>query len=291
MSPDVPPKQSFPPPSSRQDPSFDSGAEPGDSPPPASSDAPGALVSIHAAALKSNADSFPVLKAFQDYLDSERQRARKRMFLLSTFFILTLAIVVGGLLTGGFFVYSRAARHNEALQQTLLELALRTPSPPAPVPASPRIDPSLLAEEFAARLQTVLDRETAPREDFETAERNVRELRDGLEAVKIENERLRDQIGALSNSIPNLAAGLADEILRRIAKESPPKAPSRSTGDSESGRAAEPSPRTLPPSAPLLSENAPGAAAAVPPGYREKTLTLSPPGEAGDMSWRVLIPE
>ena len=49
-----------------------------------------ALVSMHNAASQAGGDAFPVLKAFQDYLESERQRARRRMTTLSVVFAVVI---------------------------------------------------------------------------------------------------------------------------------------------------------------------------------------------------------
>ena len=75
MTANIPPKQTVTGSPAAADPAFGQ-------PYAAPSDPPGALVSIHNAALHANPDSFPVLKAFQDYLETERQRARQRLILL-----------------------------------------------------------------------------------------------------------------------------------------------------------------------------------------------------------------
>ena len=41
-----------------------------------------------------NANDFPVLKAFQEYIDAEQAKARKRMLGLSIFFVVLLVAVV-----------------------------------------------------------------------------------------------------------------------------------------------------------------------------------------------------
>lgn len=90
-----------------------------------------------------NGGDFPVLKAFQEYIDAEQAKARKRMLGLSIFFVVLLSIVV---VTFTLIVVGVINR-NQTLSDRLLDVALRQqaasvqpqPQPvvnvqPAPVP-------------------------------------------------------------------------------------------------------------------------------------------------------------
>lgn len=90
------------------------------------------------------ANDFPVLKAFQEYIDAEQARARKRMVGLAAFFIVLLVVVV---VTFTLIMTAFISR-NQALSDKLLDIALRernqTPQPvvtvqqpPAPQPVAP----------------------------------------------------------------------------------------------------------------------------------------------------------
>ena len=89
---------------------------------------------------------FPVLKAFQEYLEAEQAKAHKRMLSLSIFFIVLLVIVV---LTFTIITASMNNR-NQALSDRLMDIALRertgsVPQPAAPIvnvqqPAVPQVD-------------------------------------------------------------------------------------------------------------------------------------------------------
>ena len=75
-------------------------------------------------------NDFPVLKAFQQYIDAEQAKARKRMLGLSIFFIMLLVAVV---VTFTIVIMSVINR-NQALSDRLLEIALRErPAQAAPV--------------------------------------------------------------------------------------------------------------------------------------------------------------
>ena len=91
-----------------------------------------------ALASKGGDESFPVLRAFQSFLDQERERARRRMTTLSICFItaLVLLVVVFGVLFAVFFGHMLAK--SESQQDRLLELASRgLLIPPAAAPAAP----------------------------------------------------------------------------------------------------------------------------------------------------------
>ena len=66
-------------------------------------------------------NDFPVLKAFQQYIDAEQAKARKRMLGLSIFFIMLLVAVV----VTFTIVMMSVINRNQALSDRLLEIALR----------------------------------------------------------------------------------------------------------------------------------------------------------------------
>ena len=72
---------------------------------------------------------FPVLKAFQEYIDAEQAKARKRMLGLSVFFILLLVVII---VTFTVVVMSVINR-NQSLSDRLLDIALREKVPAQPV--------------------------------------------------------------------------------------------------------------------------------------------------------------
>ena len=68
-----------------------------------------------------NMNDFPVLKAFQEYIDAEQAKARKRMLGLSIFFIVLLVAVV---ITFTIIIFS-IFTHNRQLSDRLLDVAFR----------------------------------------------------------------------------------------------------------------------------------------------------------------------
>ncbi len=68
-----------------------------------------------------NSNEFPVLKAFQEYIDAEQAKARKRMLGLSVFFIILLLVVVVTFV----LVLTTMVNRNQALSDRLLDYALK----------------------------------------------------------------------------------------------------------------------------------------------------------------------
>ena len=68
-----------------------------------------------------NTNDFPVLKAFQEYIDAEQAKARKRMLGLSVFFIVLLFVVVVTFV----LILTTVLNRNQSLSDRLLDYALR----------------------------------------------------------------------------------------------------------------------------------------------------------------------
>ena len=68
-----------------------------------------------------SSNEFPVLKAFQEYIDAEQAKARKRMLGLSVFFIVLLLVVVVTFV----LILTTMVNRNQALSDRLLDYALK----------------------------------------------------------------------------------------------------------------------------------------------------------------------
>ena len=90
-------------------------------------------------------DDFPVLKAFQQYIDAEQTKSRKRMVVLCAFFafLMSLVIVVFSV------ILHRVSDRNQQLNDRLLDYVMqgRAPQPTTIVqsPAAPQNDLALKA--------------------------------------------------------------------------------------------------------------------------------------------------
>jgi Skp family chaperone for outer membrane proteins len=115
----------------------------------------GNAVSVFGAS--NDVNDFPVLKAFQQYIDAEQAKARKRMLGLAVFFVVLLSLVV---ITFTIIVMNVSQR-NQDLSDRLLDIALRERSsqpvvnvqPQAPVVQQP--SPETYMKPFLEKLENL----------------------------------------------------------------------------------------------------------------------------------------
>ncbi|MBR6733885.1 MAG: hypothetical protein IKL96_05750 [Kiritimatiellae bacterium] len=122
---------------------------------------PGEMSSATAVRIYERADAsteFPVLKAFQEYLEAEQAKAHKRMLSLSIFFIVLLVIVVLTFSVIALFMINR----NQTLSDRLMDIALReriTPAvQPAPAPVVNVQQPAQPPVDDGARMKPILEK-------------------------------------------------------------------------------------------------------------------------------------
>jgi len=116
---------------------------------------PSTALSIFGNSTTAGGNDFPVLKAFQEYIDAEQAKARKRMIGLSAFFIVLMLVVVCTFVVILVAVMNR----NQSLSDRLLDYALKERTAPA-VQAVPAAQPAPAAQpekEATAALKPVLD--------------------------------------------------------------------------------------------------------------------------------------
>jgi len=191
-----------------------------------------------------DAGGFPVLKAFQDYLEMERQQARKRLVTLTIFFVSLMSLVVAGFIVAFVLLFGSMSKREDRL----LEAAMRPPA------AEPAAHPAVLAAQQAARdfqdaaknLQTNLHAQledvgaAATRLDSKVEAQNAEmaKLRDALAAMQKENEKLRTDMPKLAveaaRKVPPVEAAPAPRPPAAVAKTLPATAtagtPAASTG-------------------------------------------------------------
>lgn len=147
----------------------------------------------------SGVDDFPVLKAFQQYIDAEQAKARKRMMLICIFFSFILMLVIA-VFIGLLFISSS---RNQVLNDRLIEYVMRDRSSAMPQSQQPSMQPQMLPQPVRQQdaemmrllsdkldsLQTAIvdDRKKDPvrKEDVKPSEDEK------LRAEKLEIERLK----------------------------------------------------------------------------------------------------
>ena len=142
-------------------------------------------------------NEFPVLKAFQEYIDAEQAKARKRMLGLSVFFIILLVVVVVTFV----LVLTTVVNRNQALSDRLLDYALKErekipqmlqPQPVVPQPQQPPVQDIL--KPFIERLEREQAEMKAQyeKQQKETAAQYEKERKDA-EAKAAARELARDE--------------------------------------------------------------------------------------------------
>lgn len=253
----------------------------------------GALVSIHDPALHGDAGAFPVLKAFQDYLETERQQARKRLITLTAFFVSLMALVVGGFVVAFIFLFNRMSHQQDLkqdaatrMQEVLLQAALQQrtgPVAPAPAAVPSAIEASVKQVESVAlniqtnlgvRLADVGDTTTRLNAKLDAQNKEMALLQASLAGMRQDNTKLRDEL-------PKLALDAARRVSPQVAPSAvlPPARPASSTSIAV---------------APIASTAGTFAATAGQPplkGYSETLLLIR--SRTGDetIPWHAFIPE
>ena len=218
-------------------------------------DATGALVSLHQAATHSGPDSFPVLKAFQEYLESERRRARRRVALVTSLFAGLTVVLVAAFLTAGILLFNYMKEREERLWLRLEQQPAHAASAPSPAEPAP----------------------TAPAAS--ALEQELHTLGEALAALKNDNAALREKLAT-----PPAASVVRTPAAADARPEAEPAPPA--------GAAAPPA--AVPVAAgprPAAIEIPAGVKPPAPPaGYAESGIYLRPGGKGAPIPWRVYVP-
>jgi hypothetical protein len=136
----------------------------------------------------SQGDAFPVLKAFQDYLEAERQRARRRMTTLSVVFAIVTVAVIGAFA----LIWLSTMRGMQDTNRQLLDAALKRANaePPAPVVVQPPPQPS--AAETTKAIAEALSK--AQSEQSAVFAKTLEGLNASLESMRRDNAEMRAEI-------------------------------------------------------------------------------------------------
>lgn len=154
-------------------------------------------------------EDFPVLKAFQQYIDSEQAKARKRLMLLCAFFAVLMTVIISVFV----LLLINVSSHNQALNDRLIDFAMKErnvqPAGSAVVVQPPQDNSAILqltekmndlqkrlveSQQAAAAAQAKALEASKPKEES-VEEREIKRLKALLseekEKVAAEKERLR----------------------------------------------------------------------------------------------------
>jgi len=143
-------------------------------------------------------DDFPVLKAFQQYIDSEQAKARKRLVMLGIFF----CILIGAVIAVFVAMLASVTARNQQLNDRLVEFAMRERQQPSAIVQQPVQDNSIILAMTAKidEMQKKLDesRAKAEKDAAVAAERERARL-----AAEKERARATAQQAATTQKTPS----------------------------------------------------------------------------------------
>lgn len=287
----------------------------------------GGLVAMYNAASHAGAESFPVLKAFQDYIEAERSQARKRVIQLSVFFAALMVVVVGGFLTAGIAMWrSNDERVNKLLEAVIQQRA--APPTPAAVPAtvvqtSPVLEESMrqmsrvtteLQASLGKKLDGVSDIATQVHEKVASQDGELDKMREELKKMQERSAKLQTELASVKAAAKKPApppAMVAPPAAPAVTATAPtvtaaPAVAVAPTALAAAAPAAKPVTAAAPPAPPVKPEPrdprfpaavkdppvTPAGVAApdAPTGMMASAIPLKT-RNVGTIPWRVLIPE
>jgi len=172
----------------------------------------GDLVTMYHAQ-QSGGESFPVLQAFQEYIDAERKQARKRVVQLSVGFAAILGLVVVGFLFAGVAMLKNMTDMQNRLVEVVADQSrqpYRVEQAPVQQPVQPSASSSSPALEESLREMSrllVSMREQSDKKDIEkpvekrapsvnAPDPAVEALKAELQAIKEQNRRVEELLAA-----------------------------------------------------------------------------------------------
>ena len=273
------------------------------------------LVAMYNAASHANAESFPVLKAFQDYIEAERAQARKRVMQLSIFFAVLMGVVVTGFLTAGIFML----RNMSDVQTKLLDVALANKAAPAPQPVAPAtiVQTSPVLEEsvkqmtrVTSELQSSMDKKLDGVSELTSkVHEKVASQDDELAKLRAELLQMKEQSVKLNNEL-NTIKTETKKAAMTVARPAPSVTPVSVPVITPAPTVAiAPVVEAVTAPVPAVSKTKPIQDPRFPPAVKEppvKPADVNPPTppagmmataiplktlNTGTIPWRVLIPE
>ena len=129
---------------------------------------------------------FPVLKAFQEYIDAEQAKARKRMLGLSVFFIILLVVVVVTFV----LVLTTVVNRNQALSDRLLDYALNERRREVVIPQQVVQQPQVPAASMQDMMKPLIERfereQAAMKAAYEQQQKEAKALAEAREKARAE---------------------------------------------------------------------------------------------------------
>jgi len=164
----------------------------------------------------SHVRTLPVLAAFQDFLNTERKRSRRRLLALWAVFVVLFVLLAGSAFVGGLLFYSRMSSDMLDVREDVAALEQRA------LDVKQRTEASLngFAEEtqtfrgeFERRTQAFSLEKAGLTDAVARTDKEMKSLRDALVRLEVENKILRADLERAGKA---LSAGIED-VRRTVA--------------------------------------------------------------------------
>lgn len=241
-------------------------------------------------------ESFPVLKAFQEFLDAERERARRRQMILATSFMAALVVVVVLFCGIGAVLFSGMVTRGDAKQDKLLEMLLsqRAEAQQPAIAAAPvlAVEPDPVINELMAVLKQLRAETAELKAAAAAAEAEKSVAASTPEVPEVKPEAPAKKTGVFSSpkrrteSLPAPTPMEIEPVLENSAEVSP------STSDTVATPPVVAPPVVAPksdPNAPVLVKVVPSRTMRLPDGYEASELSVVTEGNV-KFPWRILMP-
>lgn len=188
--------------------------------------------------LRRNAESLPVLAAFQEFLDVERRRARGRILVLASLFLIVLLIAGGAAALVGYSYYLKTSDQAAAMQASLERLRSRVDDDQGGALASLQDRAKIMEQTFDSQMATFEVEQNGLSSLLAGMNANLAGLHGTIARLQNENAQLHNQVEM--NAVDwQAVTNRVEEILALLA-QAPPLAPPVTPPAPESPRAATP---------------------------------------------------
>ena len=229
--------------------------------------------------LRRNAESLPVLAAFQEFLDVERRRTRSRMLALASLFLIVLLVGGGAAALVGYSYYLKTSDQAAAMQDSLERLRARVEDDQGgalSALSSLQARTKIMEQTFDSQMATFEVEQNGLSALLAGMNTNLAGLHGTIARLQNENARLHNQVEM--NAVDwQAVTNRVEEILALLA-QAPPLAPPVTP------RTPEPVAAGRPPSP------VPESPRAATPRRDSMVLAILPVGKTRAVDWRVPLP-
>jgi len=173
--------------------------------------------------LRRNAESLPVLAAFQEFLDVERRRARGRMLVLAALFLIVLLVAGGAAALVGYSYYLKTSDQAATMQASLERLRSRVDDDQGGALgalSSLQVRAKIMEQTFDSQMATFEVEQNGLSSLLDGMNTNLAGLHGTIARLQNENARLHNQV-EISAVDWQAVTNRVEEILAFLAQASP----------------------------------------------------------------------